>query len=161
VASYRNLPYRPCVGLALANTHGLVWMGRRIGSEDSWQMPQGGIDPGETPAEAAMRELYEETGVTTAEILVESQNWYRYDLPQAVSGRALRGRYRGQEQRWFLLRFTGLDRDIDLKTHHQEFSAWRWAEPKEILDRIVDFKRPVYEQVFAEFAPHLAELAQR
>jgi putative (di)nucleoside polyphosphate hydrolase len=136
-------------------------MGRRIGSEDSWQMPQGGIDPGETPAEAAMRELYEETGVTTAEILVESQNWYRYDLPQAVSGRALRGRYRGQEQRWFLLRFTGLDRDIDLKTHHQEFSAWRWAEPKEILDRIVDFKRPVYEQVFAEFAPHLAELAQR
>ncbi len=161
MASYRNLPYRPCVGLALANAHGLVWMGRRIGSEDSWQMPQGGIDPGETPAEAAMRELYEETGVSTAEILVESQYWYRYDLPQAVSGRALRGRYRGQKQRWFLLRFTGADRDIDLKTHHQEFSAWRWARPDEILDRIVDFKRPVYEQVFAEFAPHLAELAQR
>ena len=155
------LPYRPCVGIALANRQGLVWMGRRIGSEDSWQMPQGGIDHGESPTQAVMRELQEETGVTQANILVESQVWYRYELPPVISGKALRGRYRGQEQRWFLLQFTGQDADIDLRTHHQEFSGWRWAEPAEILDRIVDFKHPVYEQVFAEFAPHLAKLAGR
>lgn len=157
----QDLPYRPCVGIALANDEGRLFLGRRMGTEDSWQMPQGGIDPGETPAAAAKRELREETGIAQAEILFESAHWYRYDLPPAVAGRALRGRYRGQEQRWFLMRFTGAEHDIDLRTHHQEFSAWRWATPDEVLNRIVDFKRPVYEQVLAEFAPHLAALPRR
>jgi putative (di)nucleoside polyphosphate hydrolase len=164
MAAARNitdLPYRPCVGIALANRDGRLFFGRRMGSDDSWQMPQGGIDPGETPAAAARRELQEETGISKAEILAESAHWYRYELPPAVAGRALRGRYRGQEQRWFLLLFTGTEKDIDLRTHHQEFSAWRWAEPAEVLARIVDFKRPVYEQVLAEFAPHLAALARK
>ena len=160
MAAPRKLPYRPCVGIALANRHGQVWIGKRIGTRDSWQMPQGGIDPGETPGDAVMRELQEETGVTAAEVLAESQSWYCYDLPTAVSGKALRGRYGGQKQRWFLLRFTGSDADIDIRDHHQEFSAWRWAKPEEVVDLIVGFKRPVYEQVFAEFAPHLEVLAE-
>ncbi len=158
--SITDLPYRPCVGIALANKDGRLFFGRRMGAGDSWQMPQGGIDPGESPAAAARRELQEETGIVQAEILAESAHWYRYELPPAVAGRALRGRYRGQEQRWFLMLFTGTEKDIDLRTHHQEFSAWRWAEPAEVLERIVDFKRPVYEQVLAEFAPHLAALAR-
>lgn len=153
------LPYRPCVGIALANGEGKLFFGRRMGTADSWQMPQGGIDPGETPPAAARRELREETGIRRADIVAESAHWYRYELPPAVAGRALRGRYRGQEQRWFLMRFTGRDQEIDLCTHHQEFSAWCWATPAEVLERIVDFKRPVYERVLAEFAPHLDALA--
>jgi len=155
-----KLPYRPCVGIALANHDGKLFLGRRMGTEDSWQMPQGGIDPGESPAAAAKRELREETGITQAEILAESDHWLRYELPPAAAGRALRGRYRGQVQRWFLMRFTGHDRDVDLRTHQQEFAAWRWAAPAEVLQRIVDFKRPVYEKVLAEFAPHLDALAR-
>ena len=154
-----SLPYRPCVGIALANREGQLFIGRRMGTADSWQMPQGGIDRGETPPVAAKRELREETGISRVEILAESRHWYRYELPPAVAGRALRGRYRGQEQRWFLMLFTGDDREIDLRTHHPEFAEWRWAAAAEVLNRIVDFKRPVYEQVLAEFAPHLDALA--
>ena len=160
VARPKSLPYRPCVGIALTNSRGLVWIGRRVGTRDSWQMPQGGIDAGESPAEAVMRELQEETGVRRADVVVESKFWYCYDLPPAASGRALRGRYRGQRQRWFLLQFTGSDDEIDINDHHPEFSAWRWAEPKDIVDLIVPFKRPVYEKVFAEFAPYLSSLAE-
>ena len=125
------------------------------------EFPAGKRDGGEDLLLCAQRELREETGIAQADLVFESAHWYRYDLPPAVAGRALRGRYRGQEQRWFLLRFTGREREIDLRTHHQEFSAWRWAEPDEVLACIVDFKRPVYEQVLAEFASHLAALRSR
>ena len=150
-----DLPYRPCVGVMLANAAGLVWVGRRIDTPDGWQMPQGGIDDGEGAAAAAMRELHEEIGTDRAEIIAESKEWYRYDLPPHLLGKAWKGRYRGQEQRWFLLRFTGSDADIDIATEHPEFDAWQWVAPGALCDLIVPFKRAVYEQVVAEFRPQL------
>jgi putative (di)nucleoside polyphosphate hydrolase len=155
-----QLPYRKCVGLMVFNKDGLVWIGRRVGSPNMggaksgwWQMPQGGIDPGETPLAAALRELKEETGMVTAEVIQESKHWYNYDLPPDMIGRALGGRYRGQTQRWFALRFTGDEREIDIdpKDHDKEFDVWRWAPMGELIDSIVPFKRPVYEKVVAEF----------
>ena len=152
-----DLPYRPCVGIMLVNKDGRIWIGDRINpskpdSTITWQMPQGGIDAGETPAEAAARELLEETGTDRAEIVLESAHWYNYDLPAAVVGKALKGKYRGQTQRWFLMRFTGDDNNIDIAAdEHQEFSQWRWADVDELVELIVDFKRPVYERVVAEF----------
>lgn len=151
----RDLPYRPCVGLMLVNPAGQIWVGRRVGTQDSWQMPQGGIDRGESPAEAALREMEEEIGTDQAEIVYESQAWYRYDLPDRLIGRVWRGRYRGQEQRWFLLRFTGAESDIDIDTDHPEFDEWRWVSVESLLELIVPFKREVYEQVVAEFRPQL------
>ena len=150
-----DLPYRPCVGVMLANAAGLVWVGRRIDTPDGWQMPQGGIDDGEAAAAAALRELHEEIGTDRAEIIAESKEWYRYDLPPHLLGKAWKGRYRGQEQRWFLLRFTGSDADIDIATEHPEFDAWQWVAPGALCDLIVPFKRAVYEQVVAEFRPQL------
>ncbi len=152
-----DLPYRACVGIMLVNSEGKVWIGDRIGySDDShdtaWQMPQGGIDKGEEPFEAALRELQEEVGTNKAEIVRESAHWYNYDLPKAIQGKALKGKFRGQTQRWFLLRFTGEDSDIDIAADaHQEFSAWRWADMDELTGLIVPFKRDVYERVVAEF----------
>ena len=139
----------------LANAAGLVWVGRRIDTPDGWQMPQGGIDDGEAAAAAALRELHEEIGTDRAEIIAESKEWYRYDLPPHLLGKAWKGRYRGQEQRWFLLRFTGSDADIDIATEHPEFDAWQWVAPGALCDLIVPFKRAVYEQVVAEFRPQL------
>ena len=150
-----DLPYRPCVGVMLANAAGLVWVGRRIDTPDGWQMPQGGIDDGEGAAAAALRELHEEIGTDRAEIIAESKEWYRYDLPPHLLGKAWKGRYRGQEQRWVLLRFTGSDADIDIATEHPEFDAWQWVAPGALCDLIVPFKRAVYEQVVAEFRPQL------
>jgi len=152
-----DLPYRPCVGIMLINSEGKVWIGDRIGySDDShdtaWQMPQGGIDKGEKPLEAALRELKEEVGTDKADVLQESAHWYNYDLPKAIQGKALKGKFRGQTQRWFVLRFTGDDSDIDIAAdEHQEFSSWRWADIDELTSLIVPFKRDVYEQVIAEF----------
>ncbi|MFM2423596.1 MAG: hypothetical protein RL291_2126 [Pseudomonadota bacterium] len=154
------MPYRKCVGLMIFNREGLVWIGRRVGSPNLgasksgwWQMPQGGIDPGETPLAAAKRELFEETGMRSAEVIAESQHWYNYELPTDLIGRALGGRYRGQTQRWFAMRFTGEESEINIDPvdHDREFDVWRWAPMGELLDAIVPFKRPVYEKIVAEF----------
>ena len=151
-----RLPYRPCVGIMLIDRRGRVFVAQRIDNPGAaWQMPQGGIDEGESPRQAALRELLEETGTDKVEILAESGNWLRYDLPAELVPRIWGGRYRGQEQKWFALRFLGTDADIDIATEEPEFRAWRWADPAELPDLIVPFKRRLYEQLVAEFG-HLA-----
>lgn len=151
-----SLPYRPCVGIVLLNPDRRIFVARRIDTPEAWQMPQGGIDKGEEPAAAARRELKEEIGTAKAEILTETAEWLRYDLPPHLLGKVWKGRYRGQAQKWFALRFLGQDGDIDLAQKHPEFDAWRWATPDEVLAGIVPFKRPVYAAVLREFAPLLA-----
>lgn len=160
-----DLPYRPCVGVMLLNREGLVFVGRRrneagpehVAGGHEWQMPQGGIDPGEAPRDAALRELYEETNVRSVEVLAEAPDWYAYDLPSFVAGRAWRGRYRGQIQRWFALRLTGPESEIDIHRpgggrHRPEFNAWRWERMSALPGLIIPFKKPVYDQVVAAFA---------
>jgi putative (di)nucleoside polyphosphate hydrolase len=149
------LKYRRGVGIMLLDAQGRVFAGRRIDTPGAWQMPQGGIDEGETPRQAALRELQEETGTDKADILAESRQWLRYDVPVEMQGIAWGGGYRGQEQKWFAMRFRGTDRDIDLAAHHPEFDAWRWLEPTQLPALIVPFKRALYEAVFEEFAPLL------
>ena len=149
-----RLPYRPCVGLMLLNANARVFVAQRVDVRGAaWQMPQGGIDDGESPREAAMRELKEEIGTDNADILAESQHWHRYDLPAQLIPKVWGGRYRGQTQKWFALRFTGDDAEIDLEAHEQEFQAWCWADVDKLPSMIVPFKRDVYDQVIAEFRP--------
>ena len=153
-----RLPYRDCVGVMLANREGHVFVGQRIDTETpAWQMPQGGIDAGETPREAALRELGEETGLRPGlvEVLAETSGWLHYDLPHEVVPRIWKGRFRGQRQKWVLMRFLGGDADVDIATEHPEFSRWRWLPPAQLLDSIVPFKRAVYSSVLDEFAPLL------
>ena len=152
-----QLPYRPCVGIMLINTHGLIFVARRHDTvEDAWQMPQGGIDAGETPATAAVRELQEETAVKSAEIIAQSDQWRDYDLPDDLIGKVWGGKYRGQTQKWFAFRFLGNDGEIDISGgEHPEFSAWKWAPVDALVDLIVPFKRQLYMEVVAEFR-HLA-----
>jgi putative (di)nucleoside polyphosphate hydrolase len=145
-----DLPYRPCVGIMLFNRHGKVFVGKRIDQTvEGWQMPQGGIDKGESPKQAALRELKEEVGTDKAEIISEMEDWITYDLPKHLIGVAFHGKYRGQKQKWFALRFTGEDGDIDLTTHEPEFSAFRWVDLKTLPSLIVPFKRDTYKAVIA------------
>ena len=151
-----DLPYRKGVGVVLLNDQGLVLAGRRADTPDAWQMPQGGIDKGESPAQAALRELKEEVGTDKARVLRETTGWLRYDLPPDIVRKVWRGRYRGQEQKWFALRFLGADGDIDLATHTREFDDWCWASPDDLAAGIVGFKRDLYRRVFEEFRDLLA-----
>ncbi|NSX55916.1 RNA pyrophosphohydrolase [Parasulfitobacter algicola] len=150
--------YRPCVGIMLANTAGQVFTGQRMDySSEAWQMPQGGIDDGEKPKQAALRELWEETGVVSDLITIEAEHsdWLNYDLPEDLAQKLWKGKYVGQTQKWFLMRFQGTDQDINIETDHQEFSEWQWMPHDQLIDRIVPFKREIYRQVLAQFASHL------
>ena len=154
-----GLPYRPCAGVVLVNREGLVFAGQRIDNPGpAWQMPQGGIDPGEDPRTAALRELGEETGVAPAlvEVVAEAEDWILYDLPPELLGRIWNGDFGGQRQKWVLMRFLGTDSDIDIATEHAEFDRWAWMRADDLIERIVPFKRDVYRAVFAQFRDHLA-----
>ncbi|WP_062206444.1 RNA pyrophosphohydrolase [Aureimonas sp. AU12] len=158
-----SLPYRPCVGVMVLNAEGLVFVGRRIvepkgemdGALQLWQMPQGGIDPDEDPRVAAERELFEETGIRSVTPLGEMPDWLTYELPEHLVGIALKGRFRGQKQKWFAFRFQGADAEVQINPppggHSAEFDAWGWKTMDEVLSLVVPFKRPVYEAVIAEF----------
>ncbi len=151
-----DLPYRPGVGLMLANGAGKVFVGQRIDSRaEAWQMPQGGIDPGEDPWTAALRELGEETGVLPhlVEKIAETPDWLSYDLPPELQGGLWKGRYRGQRQKWYALRFLGSDSDVNIATAHAEFRAWMWADVATLADLIVPFKRPLYAELIRQFQP--------
>jgi putative (di)nucleoside polyphosphate hydrolase len=160
----QSLPYRPCVGALVVNRDGLVFVGHRAdGPEEPegpgtwWQMPQGGIDEGEEAEAALYRELYEETSIRSVNLIAESRGWFTYDLPPELLGKAWKGRYRGQTQKWFALRFTGDDGEIDILSpgggHHKpEFNTWKWARLEQLADLVVPFKRRVYEDIVAEFA---------
>jgi putative (di)nucleoside polyphosphate hydrolase len=145
-------PYRKGVGALLFNGDGLVFVGRRSDCPDAWQPPQGGLKKGEAPADAVFRELAEETGTDKAKILAATAGWIRYDLPAELAARAWQGRYRGQCQRWFAMRFLGEDRDFNLAASpHPEFDAWRWERLERLPDLAIDFKRPLYRRLVREF----------
>lgn len=153
-----DLPYRPAAGIMLLNRQSKVFVAQRLDNPlDAWQMPQGGLEPGEDAHAGALRELEEETGIAPAyvELIARSAGELRYDLPDELIGKLWRGRYRGQRQSWFLLRFLGTDADVNIATPHPEFRAWKWAEPSDLPDLIVPFKRTLYENVLREFGPFL------
>jgi putative (di)nucleoside polyphosphate hydrolase len=154
----KDLPYRPCAGVMLVNRAGKVFVGQRIDTIlEAWQMPQGGIDPGEDAYTAAIRELGEETGIAPdkVELIAEAPDEFFYDLPDDMVGKVWKGKWRGQRQRWFLFRFLGDDGDVRIDTPHPEFRAWRWSEPDDLPTLIVPFKRDLYEAVLAAFQPQL------
>ena len=149
-----KLPYRKCVGVMLVNQDGHVFVGQRLDNDTpAWQMPQGGVDKGEEPKDAALRELWEETGVLAELVTVEAEtkDWLPYDLPHDMVPRIWKGKYRGQEQKWFLLRFNGSDDQVNIATEHPEFSEWRWLPASDLVANIVPFKREVYQKVLDAF----------
>jgi putative (di)nucleoside polyphosphate hydrolase len=161
---FEDLPYRPCVGVMVLNRQGRAFIGQRMGGPDhldlthSWQMPQGCIDAGEEPWPAALRELREETNIRSVERLSEIADWLTYDIPRDLVGQAWKGKYRGQKQKWFALRFTGTESEIDVESpdggaHSREFAAWRWESLENVPDLVVPFKRAVYDRVVSEFLP--------
>jgi putative (di)nucleoside polyphosphate hydrolase len=162
MADFDSLPYRACAGMMVLNRAGLVFVGRRtegpehIDPTHVWQMPQGGIDDNEDPYKAALRELYEETNIRSVAKLGEIADWLAYDIPRDIVGRAWNGKYRGQKQKWYALRFTGADSEIDIASpaggHEPEFVEWRWAAMGELPDLVVPFKRKTYERVVREFS---------
>jgi putative (di)nucleoside polyphosphate hydrolase len=164
---FEDLPYRPGVGVMLFNRDGLVFIGRRLEGPEhvdlthSWQMPQGGIDPGEEPWPAAVRELQEETNIRSVERIGEIADWLKYDIPREIIGQAWQGKYRGQTQKWFAMRFTGPESEIDVAhpdgAAEAEFDAWRWEPVQNIPELVVPFKRSVYDRVVQEFG-HLAKV---
>ena len=154
----KTLPYRPCAGLMILNRDGRVFVGQRKDtSVEAWQMPQGGIDPGEDAETAALRELGEETGIVAdrVELIAIAAKELTYDLPPELVGKVWKGRWRGQRQRWFLYRFLGDDSEIDIATEHEEFIAWRWIEPAELPSLIVPFKKALYEEILILFRDYL------
>jgi putative (di)nucleoside polyphosphate hydrolase len=154
----KTLPYRPAAAVMLLNRDGLVFVGQRLDSQpDAWQMPQGGLDPGEDARTGALRELEEETGIAPGlvDIIAEAPEPLDYDLPEELQGKLWGGKYRGQRQTWFLCRFLGEDADIDLATDHPEFGAWRWIDARELPGIIVPFKRRLYERVIEAFGDYL------
>ena len=160
-SSYNILPYRPCVGIALFNDDGHVFVGERIDTPGAWQMPQGGIDSGEEPEDAALREMREEIGTDNAEILKQCNESLCYDLPGHLMGRLWGGKYRGQEQIWIAARFLAQDEDIDLGAHyHPEFRNWQWVDLEALLDLIVPFKRDTYRHVIQDFKPIADRIAR-
>ena len=155
-APYEQRPYRPCVGIFLLNNDGFVFGGRRIDSRaEAWQMPQGGIDTGESPLQACMREMREEIGTNTAELISQHDDWLYYDIPLPLADRLWQGRYKGQKQKWMALRFTGDDSDINIATEEPEFCEWKWLSPHDLVELAVPFKRDVYQNVLAAFTPYL------
>ncbi len=158
---YTALPYRPGVGIMLLNARNEVFVGRRIDTRsEAWQMPQGGIDDDESPTQAVMRELLEETGIQSARVIAESREWFYYDLPDYLIPKLWGGKYRGQKQKWFALQFFGNDADINIHTQHAEFMQWRWATMDELLEIIVPFKRKLYIAVMEEFQAILSSKAE-
>jgi putative (di)nucleoside polyphosphate hydrolase len=161
---FEDLPYRPCAALMVLNGAGLAFIGRRVAGPEQvddrhvWQMPQGGIDPGEDPWPAALRELREETNISSVERLGEVAQWLSYDIPRALVGQAWNGKYRGQRQKWYALRFTGRESEIDIEHpaggHEPEFVAWRWEKLQNLPDLVVPFKRQIYQRVVEEFAKY-------
>lgn len=157
---FSALPYRPCAGIMLVNTVGRAFVGKRMDAAqsnypDAWQMPQGGIDDGEDSERAAFRELEEETGITPdfVQVIARSKDQYLYDLPDELLGKIWKGKYRGQRQSWFLMRFTGEDKHVNIATEHPEFSDWKWANPANLPNMIVPFKRDLYCAILEEFRP--------
>ncbi len=156
------LEYRLGVGIMLVNKHRQAFVGLRLDHDktgfDAWQMPQGGIDPDETPLIAASRELVEEVGIDSASVIAEHSEWLSYDLPAELIDQVWNGKYRGQKQKWFLMQFTGSDKLININTHNPEFKAWRWEDINNLVSNIVPFKRDLYRQIIAEFSPIIAKL---
>jgi putative (di)nucleoside polyphosphate hydrolase len=155
-----KLPYRPSVGLMILNDKLEIFVGRRVDSKtEAWQMPQGGIDDGEDPEAAALREMKEEIGTDNAKIIAKTKQWYKYDLPNYLVSRLWNGRYRGQRQKWFLLRYLGKDEDINILHHHDvEFSEWKWTKIEDLTQIIVPFKKSLYISVIEEFRDVLISL---
>lgn len=150
-----DLPYRPCAGILLTNKAGQIFVGERIDMPGAWQMPQGGIDDGENHEEAALRELEEEIGVRPrhVEVLACTKDWVTYNLPAHLLGKVWGGKYRGQKQKWFLMRLKSNDTAINIATEHPEFARWKWTDRESLLTEIVPFKRAVYRQVLQELMP--------